>query len=104
MNCKFLGSAENESQQIGPKKTQAETAVVNKEKIEADKTKNATVACCSSCNVEMSQTKTKFKISGWPESQRKLADDDSLKFGDEFLPAIVFLCPKCGRIEFRVEE
>ena len=88
INCRFLGNIENESQQIGTEKT------------EVDNTKNAPVTCCSLCNVKMSQTKTKFRITGWEGSDQKLADDDSGKLGDELLPAIIYLCPKCGRIEF----
>ena len=59
---------------------------------------------CSLCNVEMSQTKTKFKVEGWEGLHPKLTGDDSGKLEEEFLPAIVYLCPQCGKIEFKADE
>lgn len=103
INCRFLGNIENESQQIEAEKTEADNAFINDEKIEEDKTKNATVTCCSLCNVEMSQTRTQFRINGWEVSNQKLANDYSRK-PDELLPVIVYLCPKCGKIEFMADE
>ena len=103
INCRFLGNIEHESSPIGAEKTEAENTFINDEKIEVDKTKNATITCCSLCNVKMSQTKTKFRINGWEGSHQKLADDDSGKL-DELLPVIVYLCPKCGKIEFMADE
>ena len=69
-----------------------------------NKTENAAVIFCSLCNVEMYQTKTKFKIDGWKESNQKRDGDDSARFGAEVLPVIVYLCPKCGKIDFRADE
>jgi hypothetical protein len=103
INCRFLGNIENESQQIEAEKTEADNAFINDEKIEEDKTKNATFTRCSLCNVEMSQTRTQFRINGWEVSNQKLANDDSRK-PDELLPVIVYLCPKCGKIEFMADE
>ena len=106
INCRFLGNVENvnESQQIEPGKTEADSTFINDEKTEVDHMKNAPVTCCSLCNIEMSQTRTKFRINGWEGLQSKLTDDDSEKFGEELLPVIVYLCPKCGKIEFRADE
>ncbi len=75
-----------------------------KKKPEVNKTENSSVAFCSLCNVEMSQTKTKFKIDGWKESNQKVDGDDSARFGAEVLPVIVYLCPKCGKIDFWADE
>ena len=104
INCRFLGNIENESQQIGAEKTEADSAFINDKKTEVDQTENATVTCCSLCNVEMSQTKTMFRINGWEGSYQKLADDNSGKLEEELLPVIVYLCPKCGKIDFRADE
>ncbi len=49
----------------------------------------------------MSQTRTEFKIEGWEGANQKLADQDSGKLGEKVLPVIVYLCPKCGKIDFR---
>ena len=102
--CRFLGGTENEPQQVDAEKTKVDSTFINEEKPEEDKTKNASVTFCSLCNVEMSQTRTKFRIDGWEGSNQKLADDDSGKLGEEVLPVIVYLCPKCGKIDFRADE
>ena len=102
--CRFLGNAENDSQLIDPEKNQINNTVINEQKPAADKTKNDTVTLCSLCNVEMSQTKTKFRIDGWEETNQKLVDDDLRKPSDEILPVIVYLCPICGKIEFKADE
>jgi hypothetical protein len=102
--CRFLGGYENEPQEVDAEKTKINISEINKEIAEVDKTENASVTFCSLCNVEMSQAKTKFKIDGWEESNQKLDGDDSVRFGAEVLPVIVYLCPKCGKIDFRADE
>jgi len=52
----------------------------------------------------MSQTRTKFRINGWEGLHPKLTGDDLGERGEELLPVIVYLCPKCGKIEFRADE
>ena len=102
--CRFLGGIENEPQQVDLEKTKVDSTFLNEVKPEEDKIKNASVTYCSSCNVEMSQTRTKFRIDGWEGTHQKPADDDSEKLGEEVLPVIVYLCPKCGKIDFRADE
>jgi len=99
MRCKFLGNLENESSQIEPEQTEAKNMSTADEKTEIDQIEKAPVAC-SSCYVEMSQTRTRFKINGWEGPPPKLAGDNSGKEFEE-LPVIVYLCPKCGKIEFK---
>ena len=102
--CRFLGGYENEPQQVEPEKTKITCSIISEEKIEVNKTENASVIFCSLCNVEMSQTKTKFKIDGWKESNQKFCGDDSARFGAEVLPVILYLCQKCGKINFRADK
>jgi hypothetical protein len=102
--CRFLGGYENEQQQVDAEKTKIISSVISEEKTQGNKTENASVTFCSVCNVEMLQTKTKFKIDGWKESNQKLDGDDSARFGAEVLPVIVYLCQKCGKINFRADE
>ena len=77
--CRFLGGYENEPQQVDAEKTKINSSVISEEKQEENKTENASVNFCSLCNVEMSQTKTKFKIDGWEKSNHKTSDDDSAR-------------------------
>jgi len=52
----------------------------------------------------MTRTRTEFRIDGWGGQQPKLTSDDSGKLGEEVLPVIVYLCPKCGKIKFTADE
>ena len=103
-SCRFLGNIGNEPQQINSEKIKTDDTFASDEKLEDNKTESATATCCTLCNVEMSQTRTKLRISGWEEPNQKLADDGSEKLDEDFLPLIVYLCPKCGKIEFRTDE
>lgn len=103
IKCRFLGNIEGESQQIDAEKNEVENTADNDKKAELDQTKNGAVVCCSICNVKMSRTRTKFWIDCWADSQIKLVDDDSGKVIEEILAVTVYLCPRCGRIEFRAK-
>ena len=102
--CQFLGNAENESQPIITEQAENKSTPIRNEKTQIEQSKNSTAAFCTLCNVEMSKTRTKFRIDGWEGTPQKLSDDDSKKLGEEVLSAIIFLCPKCGKIEFRADE
>ncbi len=102
--CRFLGGYENETQQVVAEKIKINKSVMSEVETEANKTENASITFCSLCKVEMLQTKTKFKIDGWGESNQKPTGDDSTRFGEEVLPVIVYLCPKCDKIDFRVDK
>ena len=102
--CRFLGNNDNDPLQIETEKTQDKDIPINADIIEEDQTKNTLVPCCSLCNVEMSQTRTKLKIDGWERSGQKSAKDDSHQLSEEELPVTVCLCPKCGKIDFRAEK
>ena len=102
--CRFLGGYENEPQQVGSEKTKNYSSVISEEKNKVGKIENASVTFCSSCNVEMFQAKTKFKIDEWAESNQKSDNNDSTRFDAEVLPVIVYLCPKCGKIDFRADK
>jgi hypothetical protein len=102
--CRFLEGYENETLQVDAEKSKINSSVISEEKTEVSKTENASVTFCSLCNVEMSQTKTKFNIDGWKESNQKLNGNYSVRLGAEVLPVIVYLCSKCGKITFRADE
>jgi hypothetical protein len=54
------------------------------------------VVFCFSCNMEMVWAKTQFNVNNWHGSP-------SLLVNDKVLPVTVFLCPKCGKIEFKAD-
>ena len=102
--CRFLGDTGTVSSPIKAEKTGVESTVIDEDKTKENQTENTVVPCCSLCNVEMSKTRTEFRIDGWEELYQKPADDDSEKLGKEVLPVIVYLCPKCGKIDLKAGE
>jgi hypothetical protein len=98
--CKFLGNGENERRQIDQDEALIIRSTVNEEKLGDDKTENTSVTYCTACDAETLQTRTKLKIDGWKGQK----PTDSMQFDVEVLPVIVYLCPKCGKIDFRSEE
>ncbi len=74
---------------------ETESAPTESKEVEVNATQIALAAWCSVCNVEMSQTKTTFRVDGWSGPHPNLGEGE--------LPASVCLCPRCGRIEFRAD-
>ena len=96
--CRFLSGTESVPQRVDTEKSQVDNALVNEEKPKVEETKEAEVTLCSLCSIEMSQTRTKFKIDGWEGS------GGSGNLREEVLPVIVYLCPTCGKIEFKADK
>ncbi|MGD6810731.1 MAG: hypothetical protein ACQCN3_13625 [Candidatus Bathyarchaeia archaeon] len=95
ISCKYLGQYENYT---APKTETQPTAIVDKDlEVEASQFENATGAFCFSCNVEMAWARTKFTVDAWRGPKPALA-------ADQILPVVVYLCPKCGKIEFRADN
>ena len=99
IKCRFLGNTENdfrptETEKTTDKYTRTET------KTEESISKEAPMFC-SSCNGEMSQAKTQFKVNNWKRINPKLESEGLAK--SEMLSAIVYLCPQCGKIEFKAD-
>jgi hypothetical protein len=99
ISCKFLGN-------FGSSVPQVESQIDIQNKLDSEQETDAslienTPAVCSSCNVEVSQFKTKLKVEGWSGLHPKPSGGSS---GEEFLPVKAYLCPKCGKIEFKVDN
>ena len=103
--CQLAGNNENELQQIENKVTPTNnTAVTEQKPKEEEKTENAPVTCCSTCNSEMLHTRTKFAVEATKDKSKKPAIDNSWLLSGGELPVIVYVCPKCGKIDLKVEE
>ena len=99
--CRFLGNIESEPSPIKAEKIETENTFID-QKPETNQTENPAV-CCPLCNVEMSEAKTKFRITGWEGPHPKLVGDVSSKREAELLPVIVCVCPQCGKIELKTD-
>lgn len=96
--CRFLGGNENEPQPVDVEKNCVDRTTINEGKLEEKTNKEYPALCCSVCNIEMSKARTKIRIDEWEEPNQKSAEINME------LPAIVYLCPKCGKIDLRVDE
>ena len=100
--CQFSGNSEVEPQIINHTQTPVKNTVINEQQQKEDKTKSNPITCCPSCNNEMLQTQTKFKID--KDSCQKLTNSNLMKTSKKELPIIVYICPKCGKIDLKVDE
>jgi hypothetical protein len=99
IKCKFLGNTEIDFRPTETRKTTNENTETET-KTEASTSKEAPMFC-SSCNGEMSQGKTQLKVNNWKGLNLKLAGEGLDK--SEMLSTVVYLCPQCGKIEFKAD-
>jgi hypothetical protein len=98
INCKYLGQTDNYS--YANQKIETTNNPVTEEKTneaEVQPIENVPVTFCFSCNTEMAWTKTRFAIEGWNGPK-------PLQVNDNVLPVTIYLCPKCGKIEFHANQ
>jgi len=100
ISCNFLGNTENQCSVVEIEKPVAQSAVNAGTKPEVAQTKQNPTMYCSLCNIEMSQGKTKFKIDEWVGPQPNENSGTCI----EELPVWVYLCPSCGKIDFKADE
>lgn len=97
ISCKYLGQTENYIQAAPKTETPSAPALEKAEEVQAPKIESIPVTFCFSCNTEMAWAKTKFTIDGWNGPKPEQAPD-------MVLPVTVYLCPKCGKIEFHADQ
>lgn len=100
ISCKYLGSVGNQPIQHDTPRPQQKPSPETKAAAPANSTKNYPVAYCNSCNVEMSPKSAKLKLEDC-ETERPKQFGDYTPQPEEFMSVIVYLCPLCGKIEFR---
>jgi hypothetical protein len=103
ISCKYLGSTENQPKTQEAPKTQPETTTPEPKTAPANSIKNVPVAYCTSCNVEMSPRRAKLRLDQNEDTQPKQFGEFTQQTEDN-LPVIVYVCPLCGRIEFRTDN
>ncbi|MGD6809206.1 MAG: hypothetical protein ACQCN3_05850 [Candidatus Bathyarchaeia archaeon] len=61
---------------------------------------------CSSCNKQMVFRKLSLRVGGCSGLLKSLhpAFDTIGELEEELLPVILYICPKCGKLEFRMQE
>ncbi len=104
ISCKYLGATDNApAQRVEAPKPAAEVnrRVDIKKSVETTSTGSVPVTYCASCNVEMSPKRTKLRIDA-DNTQPKQFGEYSAQ-NEETLAVIVYLCPCCGRIEFKAD-
>jgi hypothetical protein len=101
VRCRYLGNVENSYSRIESKSVESLEKIKNGKALDEDPLKNSPVTCVV-CNMTMSKTNTNLKINRWDGTPPKLDGGVSGKLGQE-LPLIVYLCPQCGKIEFRAK-
>jgi len=94
ISCKYLGPSGNDVEQPNP--LPEPSGVSDKDLSAQAKFENVSVTFCFSCNVEMAWAKTHFTVDNWHGNV-------DLLIKDTVLPVTVLLCPKCGKIEFKVD-
>jgi hypothetical protein len=61
---------------------------------------------CSSCDQKMVFREINLRIGGWSGALKGInpALDTIGELGEQLLPVILYICPKCGKLEFKAQE
>jgi hypothetical protein len=61
---------------------------------------------CSLCEKKMQFTKINLRVGGWSGILKSIhpAINTMGEISEELLPVIIYVCPKCGKLEFRAQE
>ena len=69
------------------------------------KTDEILVLRCNSCGLKMrGGTRMKIRVGGWTGLWQALPGGALGELTEELLPVIIYVCPKCGRLELVAEE
>jgi hypothetical protein len=62
------------------------------------------ILTCPLCNSKMLHTKLNLRIGGWTGLAKLIPFGSIGELGEELLPVSVYVCPKCGKLEFMALE
>jgi hypothetical protein len=103
ISCKFLGSTDNTPQVRAETETpKPATTPTSTNKTDEPTTKALPTNYCTSCNVEMTPKKAKLTLDNNQPASKQFGDYTPA--AEETLPVIVYLCPLCGKIEFKANR
>ncbi len=97
ISCKYLGNPDVAYVPVGPEKTAIETAIEQPRELPQAPMANNQAQFCIACNVEMSESKTELRVDRWTGAKPPMPSAD-------ILPVVVYLCPQCGKIEFKADR
>lgn len=103
ISCKFLGSTDGTTQvRAEPASPKPAATPIATQKPDEPTTKALPTNYCTSCNVEMTPKKAKLTLENDQPSSKQFGDYTPQV--EETLPVIVYLCPLCGKIEFKANR
>jgi hypothetical protein len=90
ISCAYLG----ENKRIIKRKTNVTEGTTSK------------ILRCSSCDQKMVFREVNLRIGGWSGALKGIdpALDTIGELGEQLLPVILYICPKCGKLEFKAQE
>lgn len=59
---------------------------------------------CSLCDTQMVSAKASLRIGGWTGLMKLVPFGSLGEIGEEKLPVILHVCPKCGKLEFIAQK
>ncbi|HSV49424.1 MAG TPA: hypothetical protein VLH35_03830 [Candidatus Acidoferrales bacterium] len=104
ISCKFLGATHTTTQApIEPPKPVPDTIPFKPTPTEAQEVKGIPTTYCTSCNIEMTPKKAKLRLDESDGAPSKQFGDYNPQ-AEETLAVIIYLCPLCGKIEFKANR
>ncbi len=97
INCNYLGSPNVAHVSVGSEDALIENIINETKEFQETKMINNQDKYCPACNVEMSETKTELRVDNWKGQKPNMPSAD-------MLPVLVYLCPRCGRIDFKADR
>ncbi|HLN46450.1 MAG TPA: hypothetical protein VK209_12160 [Candidatus Sulfotelmatobacter sp.] len=94
ISCNYLGSPNVKHVPIRTEEAPTENMIGEAKEVQETQITNNQTKHCLSCNVEMSETKTELRVDRWKGLKPSMPSAD-------MLPVVIYLCPRCGKIEFK---
>lgn len=90
ISCNFLGENKNKPQ--------------NKQPVDTIENNKIRVLRCPLCDSKMLHSEVKLRVGGWSGLMQLVPFGSWGEVSEELLPVTLYLCPKCGKLEFMAQE